>query len=176
MAFASRALSLRKFSPRVEAVAIGPGEFALALNGGLYLNPADNNYKMDLFSTFSTDPTLEVEGRWAKISRDAEVLVARSGNERFVRKMKELTKKHSFDFSDESEDNAKLLDELMIEAMADTILLGWKGMTRAGTPFEYSRSAAVEALRVKDFRKKVSELSDNAAEYRAKAEEAQGNA
>lgn len=173
MASASRAQFLRKFPPGVEGISFGPGGFALALNGGLYSTPA-NNYKMDIFKTFSADSTLEVEGRWAKISRDADVLVARSGNERFVRKMKDLTKKHSFDFADESEENAKLLDELMVEAMAETVLLGWRGMTRDGEPYTYNRQNAIEALRVKDFRKKISELADNAAEYRAKADDAQG--
>lgn len=175
MVSASRAPLLRKGLPgRAEP---GPGEFALALNGGLYFHPAnDKNYKMDLFQVFSTDPTLETEGRWAPISRDAKVLVARSGNERFVRKMKELTTKNSFDFKDESEENAKLLDELFIEAMADTILKGWSGMTKDGAEYPYSRENAIAALRIKDFRKKINELADNAAEYRTKQDEEQGNA
>jgi hypothetical protein len=164
-----------KFPPGVEGASLGPGGFALALQGGLISTPANNNYKMDIFQTYATDSTLEVEGRWAKISRDASVLVARTGNERFTRKVRDLMKKHSIDFSDESEETAKLVDELMIEAMAETILLGWKGMTKDGQPYPYSTQNAIEALRIKDFRKKISDLADAHSAYRAKADEEQGN-
>lgn len=177
MASASRALGLPKFSPRVDGVSIGPGEFALALNGGLYFHPANHTkYKMDIFKNFTSDAALEVEGRWVHISRDAEVLVARSGNDRFAKKMKELVQKNNLDLSDESEENVKLLEELIIEAMSEAILLDWKGMTRGGEPFPYSKAHAVEVLRLKDFRKKINEIADNAAAYRAKEEKAQGNA
>lgn len=176
MASESHALSLRKFSPGVDGIAIGPGEFALALNGGLHFTPANNNYKMDIFKTFTSDPTLEVEGRWVHVSRDAEVLVARAGNDNFARKMKELVQKNNLDLSDESEENGKLLEELLIEAMAETVLLNWRGMTRNGEDFPYSRQNAVEVLRLKDFRKKINEIADNANAYRLKEEEAQGNA
>ena len=123
MASASRAHGLPKFSPRVDGVSIGPGEFALALNGGLSFHPANHTkYKMDIFKNFTSDATLEVEGRWVHISRDAEVLVARSGNDRFAKKMKALVQKNNLDLSDESEENVKLLEELIIEAMAQAYI------------------------------------------------------
>ena len=63
---------------------------------------------------------------------------------------------------------------MMEDVMAETLLLGWEGITQDGKPVPYSREQARTYLRIKDFRKKIAGFSDNFEAFRAKAEAEQG--
>lgn len=130
---------------------------------------------MDIFDLFATDSKLETEGRWVPLGKDAEVLVARTGNDKFNAKIKYLLKKHSVDLKDSSKENLDLLEKLMQEAAADTILLGWKGLTYQGEVLEYNRENALKLLAVKDFRARINSISEDMSGYLAKQQEEQGN-
>lgn len=130
---------------------------------------------MDIFNAFATDAKLEVEGRWVSLSKDASVLVARSGNERFTNCMKRLLKKHAVNLKDESKENNELVEKLVMEATAETILLDWKGLTYRGTDLPYSKENALKALAHKDFRAKIQELSEQSSAYLVSEIESQGN-
>lgn len=81
---------------------------------------------MDIFATYATDEVAELEGRWFPLSKKAKVLVARTGNAHYIKALRERMKENQIDSEDASEENEKLVTSLIVETMAETILLGWK--------------------------------------------------
>jgi len=130
---------------------------------------------MDIFSTFATDEVAEAEGRWFPLSKTAKVLVARTGNANYIKALRQRMKDNQIDAEDNSEENEKLVTSLIVETMAETILLGWKGLEYKGKAMEYTKANAVTLLEVKDFRKRISDIADKADSFRLKEEEEAGN-
>lgn len=128
---------------------------------------------MDIIATFTTDEKLEAEGKWFPLSKTAKVLVARSGNDKYMSVLRQKMKEAQIDLS-AGEEAEKLAEDVLIEVMAETLLLGWEGITQDGKPVPYSREQARTYLRIKDFRKKIAGFSDNFEAFRAKAEVEQG--
>lgn len=130
---------------------------------------------MDIFSTFATDEVAEAEGRWFPLSKTAKVLVARTGNANYIKALRQRMKDNQIDSEDNSEENEKLVTSLIVETMAETILLGWKGLEYKGKAMEYSKANAVTLLEVKDFRKRIGDIADKAESFRLKEEDEAGN-
>lgn len=130
---------------------------------------------MDIFETYATDETAEVEGRWFPLDKKTKVLVARTGNANYTRVIRQRMKDAQIDVEDQSDDNEKLVTDLIVETMAETILLGWKGLSMKGEDLAYSRANAMKALSVKGFRNRISGIADKLDSFRVKEEEAQGN-
>jgi len=130
---------------------------------------------MDIFATYATDEVAEVEGRWVPLSKTAKVLVARTGNPNYIKALRQRMKDNQIDPEDNSEENEKLVTGLIVETMAETILLGWKDIEYKGQKLEYSKKNAVTLLEVKDFRKRISDIADKAESFRIKQEEEAGN-
>ena len=128
---------------------------------------------MDIIATFTTDEKLEAEGKWFPLSKTAKVLVARSGNDKYMSVLRQKMKEAQIDLS-AGEEAEKLAEDVLIDVMAETLLLGWEGITQDGKPVPYSREQARTYLRLKDFRKKIAGFSDNFEAFRAKAEAEQG--
>lgn len=131
---------------------------------------------MDIFATYATDEVAELEGRWFPLSKKAKVLVARTGNAHYIKALRERMKENQIDSEDASEENEKLVTSLIVETMAETILLGWKELEYKGQRLEYSKKNAVMLLEVKDFRKRIGDIADKAESFRIKQEEEAGNA
>lgn len=117
---------------------------------------------------FATDTALENEGTWVDIGDGATLLVARKGNRRYRDRMRTLLKPHRASMRAETMPD-DLADRLLIEAEAETILLGWEGIEDAdGNPIAYSTKEAKRLLSEhKDFRALVDELSSTAETFRA---------
>lgn len=130
---------------------------------------------MDIFELFATDSKLETEGRWVNIGKDAKVLVARSGNDKFNARMKYLLKKNGVDLQDNSRENLDLVEKLFLDATAEAVLLGWEGLTYQREPLTYSKENALKLLAVKDFRNKIVKLSEEMSGYLVADQEEQGN-
>ncbi len=130
---------------------------------------------MDIFSTFATDEVAESEGRWFPLSKKAKVLVVRTGNPNYIKSLRQRMKDNQIDPEDNSDENEKLVTSLVVETMAETILLGWKGLEYKGKALEYSKENAVTLLEVKDFRKRIGNIADSAESFRLKDEEEAGN-
>lgn len=131
---------------------------------------------MDIFDAYATDEVAETEGRWFPLSKKAKVLVARTGNPNYLKALRERMKDNQIDSEDNSDENEKLVTSLIIDTMAETILLGWKGLEYKGKPLEYSRANAVTLLEVKGFRTRVSGIADKLESFRIRDEVEQGNA
>lgn len=130
---------------------------------------------LDIFEQFATDPTLENEGVWVPHG-GAKFLIARTGNSKYAKLLTSLAEKNQTLLDMKNEEADKISDEIMIEVMAKTVLLGWEGVSYKRNPLEYSPENAMMLLRHRDFRVQVTKWATDQAAYRAKlAEEQLGN-
>jgi len=131
---------------------------------------------LDIFSQYATDETLENSGTWFTLGKGARVLVARAGNRQYSRALNKKVETHRAAL-DTGDDNADAVsDEIMADVMAETILLGWEGLSFKGEPMSYSRENARKLLLVKDFRRQIGQFADNFEAFKVKEEAAQGKA
>lgn len=131
---------------------------------------------MDIFSAYATDEVAEVEGRWFPLDKKTKVLVARTGNTNYVKTLRQLMKDNQIDPEDTSEENDKLVTDLIVQTMAETILLGWSGDFKVkGEALPYSKANAKKVLEIKGFRKRIGDIADKLESFRVKDEEDQGN-
>lgn len=149
------------------------GGHLTARPSGLFLVLQKKN-KMDIFSSFATDEKLENEGKWFPLSKTAKVLVARSGNPKYVALLRAKMKEAQLDLTS-GEEADQLAEGILIEVMAESILLNWEGLTYQGKEAPVSRAMAKTFLGVKDFRRKISLLSENFDAFRVKEEVEQKN-
>jgi hypothetical protein len=127
---------------------------------------------MDLFNQFASNETLEVEGTKCPLG-DSYLLVAREGNKAYRKVMSKLYEKNRALLDKKNEAAEELAEEIMIEAMATTILLGWgDSMQFNGKPFPYTVENAQTALRMRDFRELVNGFSRDFENYRLVQEKA----
>jgi hypothetical protein len=131
--------------------------------------------KMDVYKRFATDTKKENEGTWIDIGEGARLLVARAGNRKYGRLLESKLTKHqrALDLKDEAAE--KLSEQIMIEVLAESVLLGFEGLDFQGETLTYSLESAKKALSVKDFRGYVSQLAGDIERFRVAQEEALGN-
>ena len=128
---------------------------------------------MDVFDSYATNDNLENDGTWVEVG-DAKFLIARSGNKKYVRKLTKAVDRHKklLDRKDDAAD--KLSDEIMIGVVAETILLGWEGVSFKGAAMAYSVDNAKTLLGIRDFRRQIMELADDFDAYKAVLEKDSG--
>jgi len=131
---------------------------------------------MDIFESFATDEVAELEGRWFPLTKTAKVLVARTGNANYLKALRQRMKDAQIDSEDESAENEALVTSLIVETMAESILLGWKGLQYKGQELAYSKGNAKMLLEVKGFRKRINDISDKLESFRVRDEAEQKNA
>lgn len=129
----------------------------------------------DLFAEFATDEAAETGGTWMQY-KGQDFLIARSGNRNYGKLLTKLVNKNQrvLDQQDDHADSAS--DDIMVEVIAKTILLGWKGemiVEKGGSPVAYSLDSATKILRVKDFRAQVMKMADDREQFRVKQMEEQ---
>jgi len=118
---------------------------------------------------FYTDPKLEAEGVWVDIGIDTSIRVARLFNDRFTRTMAARRKPYGRAIDRDPD----LQQKILVEVMADCILLDWKGLTQDGKPMKFSKAQALELMtRSRDFRNLVTEAASDAANFQAEEREA----
>lgn len=134
-----------------------------------------NQDLLDIFASFATDPELELNGKWFSIGAKGKVKVARDGNDNYNEEFKRLYEENALALADGGPAADSLAASIMLQVQAKTILVGWSGLAFHGKEVEYSVEMAKTMLAVKDFRKKIAEMSRSFENYRVKAEEQQGN-
>ena len=130
---------------------------------------------MDVFASYATDEVAEVEGRWFPLDKKTKVLVARTGNPNYLKAIRQRMKDAQIDTEDQSDENEKLVSDLVVETMAETILLGWKSLTMKGEDLPYSKANAIKVLSVKGFRTRISSIADKLDSFKVKEEKELGN-
>jgi len=122
---------------------------------------------MDFSKAFELDEKLVQEGRWFPVGEGAECKIARTGNPKY----KELLRAKLGIY--EQSLSQKLLDDhtadtVLIEVMAKTILLDWKGFTDQGVEVKYSVALATKYMtKFEEFRNFVARNADNMQAYKA---------
>lgn len=144
---------------------------------------------------YATDENLENNGTIFPLGKDSYLLIARAGNRRYSRaitkavELRRLELEAGPNATEEALDAAtKVSDEITIDVMAETILLGWGKLSKGGAPLPasadnansalgikgvpltYSLENAKKALAIKDFRKLVAGHADNMEAFRLKEE------
>lgn len=131
---------------------------------------------LDIFAEFATDENLELNGTWVPMGKGCRLLIARSMNRNYLKEVKRLVDLNQ-QILDLGNDASEAKDqEIRIEVMSKTILLGWEGLSFKGQDLPYTTDNARMVLGVKDFRERVAALSQNMEAYKVKLEKAQGEA
>ena len=129
---------------------------------------------IDLFAAFATDTKAEEVGISTTVpgAGDTEFLVARAGNSEYTRKLQRLVKQNRTLLDSKGKQAEAKSDEILIDVMATTILLGWKGtINYRGEALAYSLENAKKLLALKEFRAAVSKVADDFETFRAVKEE-----
>jgi hypothetical protein len=128
---------------------------------------------MDIRKVFGTDKKSEIEGTWIDIGKGVRIKVARIGNPENSKLAQKLWRPYRAAHRANSLPD-EVADELMIEAIARTILVGWEGVEADGKPLPYSYENAKALLsEVPDFRQLVWGFANEAATFRREQEEAE---
>lgn len=127
---------------------------------------------MDIFASFGTDSKLEEEGTWVSLGGNAKILVGRAGNKKYGRLLSTLVEKNQTLLDTKTDEADEVSDAIMIDVMANSILLGWEGLSFKGEVLPYSVDNAKTLLAVKDFRVLVAGHAKNVSNFRAAAESA----
>lgn len=124
---------------------------------------------MDIFDTYATDETREKDGVWTEIG-DAKFLVARSGNPKYARKLGKLYERNRKLLETKDANADALSERLMVDVIAETILLGWENVQFKGASLDYTLDNAKMLLAFKDFRKHIVQASEDFEAYKIKQE------
>jgi len=129
---------------------------------------------LDIFNTYATDGKAEEEGVVIDLGDGSSMTVARSGNDNYVEKILAEGEKYKAVLATKTPESKELDKKITTEVLADTILVGFKGLSYKGKPLKYSRANAILLLGVKDFRKKVLEEATKFENFKAKLEDEDG--
>lgn len=83
---------------------------------------------MLLNETFETDTSSEVEGVWVDFGDDAEVRIARFGNDRYLKLDRELKKPFRRRMRQGRDIPEKKLEAIMLQLLVKTIVRDWKNI------------------------------------------------
>jgi hypothetical protein len=128
---------------------------------------------MDLKKAFGTSAKLETEGVWVDLGDGGSVKVARAGNPDNRKLLKRLVAPHKAALrSDRLPD--EVLERITTQAMAQTILLDWKGLEEDGAALPaYTPELGAQYLgKYKDFRDQIAAFSADLALYQEESAEA----
>ena len=127
----------------------------------------------DVFDKFATDETKEECGVEVSLGKGVSLTIARANNAAFLKLIQEEADRVAEQSTSLSDEDAEALDKKsMLEVLAKTVLLGWKGVAYKGKSMKYSVDNAVTLLGHKDFRKLVMEHANDFEHYRATLEDA----
>lgn len=123
---------------------------------------------VDIFNDFALNETAENDGIWVDYKGGVEFLIARDNNRKYKKRVNYNYNKYQRLLESKTPEADKKSDELMIEVMAETILLGWRGpLSIKGVRLEYSRENAKTLLALPMFREWVMAQARDQEVYKA---------
>jgi len=131
---------------------------------------------MDI-SKFQTNKSAEEDGIWVDVDGNGtKIKVARINNPRYKKYFQKITKPYKRQIRNGTLAE-ELAEKLLVDALASTILLDWKGFTKGDEAFPYSVDNARAFLSESaDFRDLVSDAANEMENFRSEElEDARGN-
>lgn len=129
---------------------------------------------VDLFSAFAVDANQEQDGTLTQLPNagDTKFRIAREGNKAYSKLLQKLVKMNRSVLDSKGAAAEAKSDEILIEVMAKTILIGWEGeVTYQGKKLSYSTEAAKTLLAHKDFRAVVINASSDMEKFKVVKDE-----
>lgn len=118
---------------------------------------------VDIFADFAVND----DAVYVPYKGDVEFLIARANNKQFRKEISRQYKKHERLLESKTEAADEKGEEIMVEVMAKTILVGWKGaLAVKGEVLTYSVENAKKLLSVPLFREWVSKQADDVNSYK----------
>ncbi len=151
---------------------------------------------MGQLKSIQVDPQLQTDGIWVDYFDDIRLKIARLGTDEYLKYVRRLRKPHERRIRREGETTSKVLQKLVVKAVATKILVDWEGMEEQkvdengekvfdgiGDPVlievPYSAEKAEEYMAdisFRDFYEDVIEISNTAENYYVEQlEESEGN-
>lgn len=118
----------------------------------------------DLFSAFATDESVEQEGTKTQLPNAGDTLfiIARMPNKHYSKLIQKQVKMNRAVLDSKGDAAEKASDNILINVMAKTVLLGWEGeISYKGKKYAYSEEAAKMLLAHRDFRDTVSKVASD---------------
>lgn len=127
----------------------------------------------DVFALFATDEKKVVEGTVIALAKDVSIKVARVGNDRYQARMLEVSEENLANIQSLPKEEGEKLDlDLHIQVLAETVLVGFEGLSYKGKPIKYSVDNAVKLLKLPEFRRMVIRHAQNLENFLLKQEAA----
>ena len=125
----------------------------------------------DIKKLFGTDSTKEQEGVWHEMGDGLNMRIARIGNPKYQKRFQALSKPHRRAIR-----RGTLADEvaekLMVQCLAETIVLDWNGLEENGAELPYSVENAVKILMdYPELRNYVNDIANELEGYQAEEDE-----
>lgn len=126
---------------------------------------------MKIYQKYQTDSAAETQGLWIEMGDNALIKIARLGHPKHEEVMKRLRQPHVASLRAGIDLPTNVSMALTIEALAEAILIDWKGIQDDdGKEIPYSKEAAIKLLTdLPDFRDKVVFLSSQHETFRKSA-------
>jgi len=126
---------------------------------------------MDIKKEYGTSKEKEREGFWSDFGEGCQVKIARMGNPDYQKTFQKLSRPHQKAIRRGSL-NHEVAEKLLVEAMAQAIVLDWEGLKEDGKDIKYSKEEAVRVLTTyKDFRDQISEIANDMESFKAAEDE-----
>lgn len=125
---------------------------------------------MDIFNNYTSDPVKERNGVEIQIGQDAFVTIARAGGKAYSRLLTKLWGDSKYVLDRKDAEAEARSDEILIEVMAKTVLLGWRGIKYKGDVLPYSEENAKLLLAIPDFRTQISRFSEDFSRFQLAVE------
>ncbi len=126
---------------------------------------------LDLKKEYAVDKNKEIDGVWQDFGSGARMKIARIGNPEYQKVFQKISKPHrkSIRRGTLADDVA---EKLLVEAMADSILLDWDGVEEGGQVLPYNKENAMRILlEYKDLRDQVTEIANEMESFRAEEDQ-----
>ena len=128
------------------------------------VDKAANDDGLDIFAEFD----VQDDGVWVPYKRDVEFFIARANNPKYRRRLSYFYDKNKRLLDGKGDAAEAKAEEWLIDVMAKTILLNWRGsLAIQGTVTEYSEAAAKKLLAMPMFREWVNDQANDIAAYKA---------
>jgi hypothetical protein len=122
---------------------------------------------MDLAKHYRTNIEREEKGQWVEWGEDTKLLIARLGNPQYQTRFQALMKPHRH-LRDRGLLPDDIQSEILNKCIAETVLLGWEGVTYEDEAFPYTVANAIKLLTdFKDFREDLLTVAGEFATFRA---------